>query len=77
MLRLNANRSCDLMLLALVILLTGCATNSPTFVADCPAFPPMPAMSEPTPSPSFSENAQRRMESWLNRLTDSPPKDRP
>jgi len=77
MLPLDAKRSCVAMLLALSLLLTSCATNSPTSVSECPAFPPIPAMSEPTPSRSFSESAQRLMESWLNRLTDSQVTDRP
>ena len=76
MLRPNAKQSCALMLLALSFLLTSCATNSPTSATACPVFPPIPAMSEPTPSRSFSESAQLLMESWLNKLTALPQTDK-
>jgi hypothetical protein len=55
------------MLLALVIALAGCATNSPPSV---PAVnPALPRLSEPLPSESYSSSVQKLIESWRNALT--------
>lgn len=55
-----------LMLLGLVLLLAGCATNSPPSVGA--ANPAPPKLSEPLPLESYSNSARKLMESWRNAL---------
>lgn len=75
MLQLNAPRLPALMLIALVLSLTGCATTSVPPVAVCPANPPPPALSEPMPPVSYSLSAQERIKGWRKSLTGSTPTD--
>jgi hypothetical protein len=57
------------MLTALVLSLTGCATTSAPPVAVCPANPPAPALSEPMPPVSYSLSAQELISAWRASLT--------
>ena len=57
------------MLTALVLSLTGCATPSPPPVAECPANLPPPALSEPMPQGSYSERVRLKLKSWHESLT--------
>lgn len=66
----NVKRFCAAMPLALVLLLTGCATNSPISANHCPILPAMPAVSEPMPSQTFSFSVQETIESWRKRLIE-------
>lgn len=63
-------------LLVLSGLLTACATPSPgSTPAPCPtppAAPQLPAtLAKPVPAESYSERAQRNIEAWQRKLTDS------
>ncbi len=58
-----------LMLMLLAGLLTACATNSPPTSVQCPALLPMPPVSTPTPSQTYSASAQKDMQVWRKRLT--------
>jgi hypothetical protein len=51
-----------LILLVLVTLLSGCATQSPPSVP--PTIPQPPQISEPTPSESFSLRVEKLLEKW-------------
>ena len=63
------------MLTALVVSLTGCATTSAPPVAVRSANPPAPALSEPMPPVSYSLSAQERIKGWRKSLTGSTPTD--
>ena len=63
------------MLTALVLSSTGCATPSAPPVAVCPVNPPAPALSEPMPPVSYSLSAQERIKGWRKSLTGSTPTD--
>jgi hypothetical protein len=41
-------------------------------VAGPTVVPPAPAISEPAPSPSYSETARTAIEAWRKKLTDTP-----
>ena len=60
------------MLTALVVSLTGCATPSAPPVAVCPANPPPPALSEPMPPQTYSLSAEQRIKTWRQSLTATP-----
>ena len=60
-----------LTLLPLAALLAACASNLPLSSPVCPEFPPMPAVSVPASSPTYSETARQAIQGWQNRLTDS------
>ena len=60
-----------LTLLPLAALLAACASSLPLSSLVCPEFPPMPAVSVPALSPTFSEIASERIKTWRSRLTDS------
>jgi hypothetical protein len=63
-------RLCAVMLMALVALLSGCASSLPISAVECPALPTMPSVSEPIPSQTYSTSAKKNIEAWLKRLTD-------
>jgi hypothetical protein len=58
-------------LIALVLVLTSCATKS---IEPCVMPPPplMPALSEPLPSESYSLQVQKAIESWRRKLIAIP-----
>lgn len=60
------------MLTALVLSSTGCATPSAPPVAVCPANPPPPALSEPMPPQTYSLSAEQRIKTWRQSLTATP-----
>ena len=59
-----------LMLLPLAALLAACASSLPPIDPVCTEFPPMPAVTVPASSPTFSEIASKRIETWRSRLTE-------
>lgn len=61
----------SVMLLALALSLTACATKPPTQPAESPRLPPPPSLSTPIPSLSYSESAAAVIKSWRQRLTDT------
>lgn len=61
-----------LMLPALVLSLTGCATSSPP-VCPPPVLPPAPVLLQPIPPVSYSLSVQRSLQDWQKRLTATPP----
>ena len=67
----DENKRTWLTLLPLAALLAACATNSPPIATVCPEFPPLPAVTVPPSSPTFSETARQVMQGWQNRLTES------
>ena len=58
----NANNLPGLLLLALALSATGCATTSPPPSVICPVPPPPPALSEPSPSVPYFEQCAGRLE---------------
>jgi hypothetical protein len=56
-----------LMLIVLLALCAGCATNSPPSVPA--ANPAPPRLSEPLPLENYSDSARKLIESWRNALT--------
>lgn len=64
------------MLLAAVLLLTGCG-HLPTPPCEPQPLPKMPALSEPLPSVSYSKQVQTNIESWEKRLIATPMTSRP
>lgn len=62
---------CSVMLAALALSLTACATKPPTPPAVSPPLPPAPSLSTPIPSLSYSESAAAVIKQWRLRLTDT------
>ena len=60
------------LLLVLALLLTGCSTQR-TQPSEPLPLPTRPALSEPVPSVSYSEQWRLLAEGWLRRLTDMHP----
>ncbi len=60
---------CSVMLAALALSLTACATKPPTQPVALPQLPPPPSLSTPIPSLSYSESAAAVIKSWRTRLT--------
>lgn len=73
MLQRNAPRLPAMMLIALALSSTGCASNSVPPVADCPANPPAPALSQPMPAVSYSLSVQASFKAWREKLTGTQP----
>ena len=71
----NAPKLPALMLIALALSLTACASTSQPPQAACPANPPVPALSEPIPPQTYSLSAQELIKAWRLRLTGSTPTD--
>jgi hypothetical protein len=60
-----------LMLPLLAALLPSCGTTLPNSGGNFPALPPQPVISEPMPLQTYSASAQRDIQSWRKRLTDT------
>ena len=73
----NVKLACALMLMLLVMLLTGCATNSPNPGANCPQLPPMPLADMPKRSQTYSAIARGNIKSWRGTLTNASPPGKP
>lgn len=63
--------SCSVMLAALALSLTACATKPPTPAAELPALPPAPSLSTPLPSESYSLNAAEAIKNWRAKQMDT------
>lgn len=68
MLPVTVKRFCALSLTACAVLLTSCATKTPTPPADSLQLPPPPSLSTPLPSEPYSTTAAQRMQSWSQKL---------
>lgn len=71
MLPVTAKRFCALSLTTCTVLLTSCATKTPTPPADSLQLPPPPSLSTPLPSTPYSTTAAPRMEGWSKKLMDT------
>lgn len=60
---------CSVMLAALALSLTACATKPPTQPVASPQLPPPPSLSTPLPSLSYSLSAAEVIKAWRKRLT--------
>lgn len=72
MLQRNVKLPCALLLIALALSLTGCATSSPRAGVICPALPAKPSASEPQPSVTYSESVQLLLKAWRAKLDATP-----
>ena len=68
---LLALRHYAVILMALALSLTGCASRSPALCQE-QVLPAMPALSEPIPPVSYSLNVQRSLQTWREKLTATP-----
>ena len=68
---LPARWLCAVILIALFLSLSGCASRSPVVCPE-PVMPAMPALSEPIPPVSYSLNVQRSLQTWREKLTATP-----
>ena len=64
-----ANRLPGLLLLALAMSVTGCATTLPPPSNSCPVPPPAPALTEAPPSVDYSISVQQLLKTWRARLS--------
>lgn len=62
--------------LALLLLpsamLAGCATSSVTPMCELPQLPPPPSATTPQPQTSYSDSAATDIQSWQQKLMDTP-----
>ena len=68
---LLALRHYAVILMALALSLTGCASRSPALCQE-QVLPAMPALSQPIPPVSYSLNVQRSLQTWREKLTATP-----
>ena len=68
MLPVTVKRFCALSLTTCTLLLTSCATKTPTVPADSLQLPPPPSLSTPLPSEPYSKTAAQLMQSWYQKL---------
>lgn len=59
---------CSVMLAALALSLTACATKPAKAPADSPRLPPPPSLSTPLPSLSYSATAADVIKTWRQKL---------
>ena len=64
-----ARSLCALMLTALALSLTACASNPPMPPVESPRLPPPPSLSTPLPSVSYSLTAAGDIKSWAQKQT--------
>lgn len=62
---------CSVMLAALALSLTACASKPATQPVASPQLPPAPSLSTPIPSLSYSLTAAEVIKQWRLRLTDT------
>ena len=62
---------CRLLLIALAVSVTACASNCPMPSSDLPTLPPVPASSTPQPSIAYSDSAASDTRSWQSELMDT------
>lgn len=62
---------CSVMLAALALSLTACATKPPTQPVASPQLPPPPSLSTPLPSLSYSLSAAEVIKAWRKRQMDT------
>lgn len=67
----NVPSSLRLLLLLPALLVTACATTSPT-TTSCPALPSLPSARTPQPSKPYLESARDQLKSWQDRLRATP-----
>ena len=67
----SASKLNVLLLTALALSVTACATNLPPAAQICPTLPSPPLFSTPEPSRTFSDSAYENIKSWRKLLTDS------
>lgn len=70
---------CAALLTIFALSATGCSTPSasPPVAIQCPPAPPLPALSHPIPSQTYSERARQKFKSWQEQLTPTPPMSKP
>lgn len=69
--RFGALNPIKLLLLLPLLLLIGCASNSQVCPPVLQTLPAPPLMSTQQPQESYSERAQRNINGWQNKLTDT------
>lgn len=57
-----------MLLMALGLNLTGCATQSPQLKVSSPVLPPPPVLATPQPQEPYSETWRQKVEQWRQRL---------
>lgn len=67
----NAKQLSRLLLAALALSLTACATKTPVSEAACPALPPLPSVATPMPQQTYSISAAEAIKAWRKKLMDS------
>lgn len=60
------------LLLLCVMSVTGCATNSPPPVCNCPTLPALPSVSTPQPSTPYLDSVLIDLKDWRERLKATP-----
>lgn len=60
---------CAVIVMLLALSLTACATNPPTPPAASLQLPPVPSLSTPLPSTSYSLSAAEAIKNWRAKLT--------
>ena len=60
---------CRLLLLALAVSATACASNCPLPSSELPLLPPPPSLSTPLPPVSYSLSAEKKLQGWRQKLT--------
>ena len=68
MLPVSVRTLCAAMWLRLALSLTACASKPPRLPDDSLQLPPLPSLSTPLPSESYSKTAAQRMQSWYQKL---------
>lgn len=75
----NETNALRLMLAALLLSVAGCSTPSvvPPQSVICPAPPPMPALSQPIPSETYSNRVRLKFKIWQEQLMGTPATPKP
>ena len=60
---------CRLLLLALDVSATACASNCPLPSSELPPLPPPPSQSMQQPPVSYSLSAEKKLQTWQQKLT--------
>lgn len=62
---------CAVLLALLLVSVTGCGASLPQSAPACPTLPPLPSLTMPTASPTYSASASANIKRWRQTLTDS------